>query len=521
MIVAELAALLGLKIDGKSFQAADKLLTGLKTYLVGLVAHRGWNFLTSSLDQVTSAASKAVEESQKLGVSVETLQELGHAADLSGSSFEGATGALKKFSKFVGDASKGSKENRKALKELNLDYKKLADGTIPLDEGLLRVADKFKGMKSVAERNALAMKYFGRSGVDLIPLLSEGREGIEALRKEAHELGLVLDEETAQSLEAFGDDQDRLKKSVTGVKNEVVRLLLPTLSKMLKSLLEWIKANRKLIAQRIEKMIRALIVVLKLVGQVAMIAAKAFDFLSKNMGLVTLAATSLAAAMIILQRHAIRAAIANALVWAGGIAAAALYALAVAAVILIMEDLYRAVTGGGSVFEEMYKVAKTWIGDKLTALIGGAKILIQQFLGMETDPEKAIRKQDEKDDVGIAQRRKARLATEGRDQIEATNAQAEKYFKEAFLSNFGDLESMKYIARGTQAMMINPNMKYFFPKGQSQGQQANSLTQHVTVNVPPGTDANGVAKAVSGETADGWDQMMRAAQSGVGGGGVP
>jgi len=526
MNIAEFFVKLGISPDSKSFKTADRLITSLKGALVGLVAYRGWSFLTSSLNEVTDAASKAVEESAKIGVSAEAIQELGYAAGLSGSSMEGAVGALKKFSRFAQSAKEGSQENRKALKELGIDYKKVADGTMSLDEAMMKVSDKFVNMPNGAEKTALAMKVFGRSGADLIPFLNEGSEGIQKMRDEARELGYVIDEETATSLEEFGDDQDKLKHSLTGLKNEIVKALLPTLSKMVKGMIAWIKANRQILASRLEKILRLLITVLKVLGTTIDYLVTALEWLGKHLGLVTLAVGSLVIALLVLKTASIRAALASAVAWATSMAPIIAWGAAIAAVILIIEDLYHWINGGESVFRDMYLSAKKWVGEKLGQLIEGAKIMIQDFLGIETDDQKKVRLADEalkkNQQVGVY-----KAAMGGQSEIDFRERKIQELkdrvayeLKSGATTKEDAARRLKYI-EGLRVRTDDGTIRGAVLGGlaRAKGAAGPQMTNQVNITMGPGANATDVGKEVSKSLDNFWARMMRETE-GTGGGGT-
>lgn len=69
-------------------------------------------------------------------------------------------------------------------------------------------------MPDGADKSALAMKVFGKSGMELIPLLNEGSDGITKLTDRARELGLVFDEQAGRNADAFNDGLDELKGAV-------------------------------------------------------------------------------------------------------------------------------------------------------------------------------------------------------------------------------------------------------------------------------------------------------------------
>ena len=83
------------------------------------------------------------------------------------------------------------------------------------------------------QKAALAQDVFGRSGTRLLPLLKEGSEGIAALRQEAHELGVVFDQDAANSAAEFSDSMTRLKARFQGIAFTVARNLVPTLTKII------------------------------------------------------------------------------------------------------------------------------------------------------------------------------------------------------------------------------------------------------------------------------------------------
>lgn len=63
-----------------------------------------------------------------------------------------------------------------------------------MDEIYQRVIFSLADMEEGIERNNLAMKLFGESGIKLNPILNEGKEGIKQWYEAAEEMGYVMDE---------------------------------------------------------------------------------------------------------------------------------------------------------------------------------------------------------------------------------------------------------------------------------------------------------------------------------------
>jgi hypothetical protein len=197
-------------------------------------------FVKQSID----AADASSKNAQAVGLSVEAYTSLAFAADLSGISQEEMGTSLTKLARQASDAAGGSKTAAAGFKSLGIELKN-ADGSIKdTDKLLTEIAGKFKGMADGAEKTALATEIFGRAGARMIPLLNQGADGIEAMRREAAELGLVLDTQTARAAEQFNDDLTRLGGIARGFGHDLMRIVLPTLTDLTALLVEVAKEFR-------------------------------------------------------------------------------------------------------------------------------------------------------------------------------------------------------------------------------------------------------------------------------------
>jgi hypothetical protein len=182
-----------------------------------------------------------VDASQKFGVSAESLMAFGHSADLAGTSIEGLSKGLQKLNVAMTNAATG--EGGKAadtLKALGVVSKSTAGNMKSTEDVLIGLADKFADMEDGAAKTAMAVAIFGKSGAELIPLLNQGSKELARQAKEARDLGLVLDNETARGLEAFGDRWETSRKSMLGFWTQLAGQLLPTMNFMLDKIKEWL-----------------------------------------------------------------------------------------------------------------------------------------------------------------------------------------------------------------------------------------------------------------------------------------
>lgn len=191
-------------------------------------------FVKSSID----AADAAIKNAQAIGLTVEAYTELAFAADLSGISQDEMGVALTRLARLAAEAAGGSKTAAAGFDTLGISLR-TADGAIKdTDQLLTEIAGKFAGYADGTAKTALATEFFGRAGAKMIPLLNGGADGMAALRKEAAELGIVMDTQTAKAAEQLNDDVTRLGAVVRGFGNDLMRAAVPALQATATAMLE-------------------------------------------------------------------------------------------------------------------------------------------------------------------------------------------------------------------------------------------------------------------------------------------
>jgi len=184
----------------------------------------------------TIRAAKAIDETAKLskqiGITTESLTAYGLAAELAGVDNATFTSSLQKFSRSIGEAKIGAGTGASALKKLGIEQKDLAG--LNTDQSLNLVADALKGVTDQNKRAAIASEIFGRSGVKLLPLLSNGAAGLAEFRKEADRLGISLSKADSAKVEGAVDAFTILGKSLTGIFNKLAVEFAPIVTEISK-----------------------------------------------------------------------------------------------------------------------------------------------------------------------------------------------------------------------------------------------------------------------------------------------
>lgn len=214
---------------GRFESNATRIAGNIKGVLAGIGAGVAVGAMAAAVKESINLQDELGKMAQKTGISVEALSTLKYAGDLTDVSLDSLGISIKTLSNAMTEAKGGSKEFGSVFKALGVDVAE-ADGTLRNSEQvILDIADKFAEMEDGAGKSALAMKIFGKSGQDMIPLLNEGRDSIQAMREEARAFGLEISTEAAAAAEEFNDNLTRLKASTDGLKMSMTKELLPSL----------------------------------------------------------------------------------------------------------------------------------------------------------------------------------------------------------------------------------------------------------------------------------------------------
>lgn len=172
------------------------------------------------------------ESSQKLGLSAKAYQEWGYVLGQNGGNIESFGVGMKTLQNAM---AQGTKATEAAFTALGLSSEKLK--SMSPEDALAATIEAFQEMPASAEKTALAMDLFGKQGMELMPTLNQTAESTEALKKRAHDLGLVLSDEAVEAGGKFADNMETLKLGLAAVGTNIIAKLMPSLSKFIEKIL--------------------------------------------------------------------------------------------------------------------------------------------------------------------------------------------------------------------------------------------------------------------------------------------
>ena len=215
----------------KTVSLTDKI-GGLKTVVLALVAAavEAAKAIGKLVISAADYAGELVNLSLKTGIGVEQLQELSFVADQVGTDLDTITSSLARLIRAMRNASEsGTSPAAKAFQELGISVTD-SNGQLRNSQDVFNeVIDRLGKMTNETQRDALAMEIFGRSAMELNPLIKAGSDEIERLTQKAHEMGAVVNEDTVNALEAWGDELEALKGGLQGTKTVLAADFLPEL----------------------------------------------------------------------------------------------------------------------------------------------------------------------------------------------------------------------------------------------------------------------------------------------------
>lgn len=208
--------------------------------------------LAAAVNHFSNAGDALDKMSKRTGIAVETLSELSHAAGQSGTDLAAVETAVRRMQRTITDAEDGVSTATDALDGLGLSIDQLR-GLSP-EEQFLRIADAMDRIADPTRKAAIAQEIFGRSGTALLPMLEGGRRGLEQLRQEARDFGLVVSTDAAKRAAVLNDTLGILWKTVRMGVFTVGEALAPMVTdlagrvaRVIVSVNKWISANKPLV----------------------------------------------------------------------------------------------------------------------------------------------------------------------------------------------------------------------------------------------------------------------------------
>lgn len=197
--------------------------------------------VNAAMERLDEIAKKA----KGLGIKEQDLMGFQHAAELAGVSAGGFTTAMQKMQKGIGEAMAGTGLAKDALENMGIEVQ--AFGALNPKEQFLQLADSIAAIQNPSERAAMATAIFGRKGADMLPMLMEGREGIEGQMEALKGLQGELTDMDLKAIEDSNDAWTKVGKAFDGIWNQLSVMLAPAFESLANTIVDVIKWVRDMV----------------------------------------------------------------------------------------------------------------------------------------------------------------------------------------------------------------------------------------------------------------------------------
>lgn len=216
----------------------DKLKQGLGTAAkvggaaiaaVGTAAAAATTALVKQAGEVASYGDNIDKASQKLGISAEAYQEWDAVLQHSGTSIDSMGIGMKTLAT---QAAKGSD----AFTALGISQEKAA--SMSREDLFSQTITALQNVTDENQRAQLAQELFGRSAMELGPLLNTSAADTQAMKDRVHELGGVMSNEAVKAAAAYQDSLQDMQTAIDGTKRNLISEFLPSLTTVMDGVTE-------------------------------------------------------------------------------------------------------------------------------------------------------------------------------------------------------------------------------------------------------------------------------------------
>jgi hypothetical protein len=219
-------------------QKAQKSAGSIAKYtkiISGLVAARivisSFNQINNMLAGTADRMDAIAKAADRMGISIRDSAQLGSIAELGGSSMKDIETGINAMNRQILQFKVGSAETVEIMENLGVTLQDIeGKGNVELFK---MFADRISEFGSEADRAALRMKIFGKSGNNLINVIKGGAGGLEKMQRIMTDLGVGPADELVNDFVYFKDLLTTANKKFITIKDTLSKQLLPYVTEML------------------------------------------------------------------------------------------------------------------------------------------------------------------------------------------------------------------------------------------------------------------------------------------------
>lgn len=142
----------------------------------------------ATITKTTEQGDKIDKMSKKMQMSHQTFQELDYIFSQNDVDISTMQTGMSNLSKVMDEAKIGTKANGQTFQDLGISLKDTQGRIKSTENVMFEALDKLQKMPECAEKSSLAMQLFGKSAIELAPLLNVSAKGVSELRQKFKDL---------------------------------------------------------------------------------------------------------------------------------------------------------------------------------------------------------------------------------------------------------------------------------------------------------------------------------------------
>ena len=266
--VSEKTAEMAQKTRGMSTAAAGALTA------IGGIAYKA----VTSADDLNTLAKQT-------GFTTDELQKMQYAADRIDVSMDTITGAAARMTKQLGSNEDKFASLGVATRDVNGNFRSTSDIFYDTVTALSQIQNE-------TERDTVAMDIFGRSANELAGVVDDGGAALKEFGQEAEDAGLIMSQDTLDSLNQVNDEIDRLKAQGAASLAQAGAAALTALQPVLEKVINGISKILEYIANLSPETMKIILIVLAVIAAISPLMSlisgitAALSFLMSPIGLI-------------------------------------------------------------------------------------------------------------------------------------------------------------------------------------------------------------------------------------------
>lgn len=246
-VLRELLAVFGFGVDTEALKKGETALGEFFEKVKKLAEGVAAVFAVEAIGEFVEANVKAMAAIEHaavaLGISADEVQAFQFAARSLGLEADALVNSMGRLQVAQQAAGHGAKTQAGAFGAIGVKVRDQNGHMKEADQLFVDVAEGISKIKDPSKQAAVAVQLFGRQGRQLLPILKEGAKGIDELIESYHELGGGYSEDAIKQSATFEKQSAKLSLSLTGLKNIIMRALLPVVTKLVEgatAVVQWL-----------------------------------------------------------------------------------------------------------------------------------------------------------------------------------------------------------------------------------------------------------------------------------------